>query len=95
MEKCFEDLQNELINNIKYRLDYFEEFTPSFIFENSDVSIEFDMDVEYDGYEYKLKNISFGYFESEVYPPDILNENLHTICKNVIFFLNQNYEKYS
>lgn len=86
MEACFENLQNEIRDEIKYRLDYFDEFDSSFTFENDDLSVEFYLDVEYDGYEYKLKDISFGYFESDVYPYDVLNDNLNTICDNVKFY---------
>ena len=87
MERCFEELQNEIRDEIKYRLDYFDEFDSSFTFENSDLAVELYMDVEYDGYEYKLKDLSFGYFESEVYPSDVLNDNLYTICENIVFCL--------
>lgn len=86
MENSFEELQNEIRDEIKYRLDYFDEFDSSFVFENSDMSVEFYMDVEYDGYEHKLKDLTFGYFESEVYPYDVLNDNLYTICDNIKFY---------
>ena len=87
MEKCFEELQDQIQELIKYRLDYFDEYESNFVFDNDDLSVELYMDVEYDGYEYRLKDLSFGYFESEVYPYDVLDENLYIICDNIIFYL--------
>ncbi|MCH5167830.1 MAG: hypothetical protein J1F35_08125 [Erysipelotrichales bacterium] len=85
MEKCFEDLQNEIREEIKYRLD--NEELNDFIFENDDLSVELHIDTEWNGEENVLTDLSFGYFESDVYPYHILSDNLYEICENLVFYL--------